>query len=137
MTKLVMGGLIMRFEKLFETVWNEKFGDFKKCEEDWIEITSEDAKKWTESAYELSKLTEEEPREFLRWDNAIKLLEEGKAIRLPFFFIREKNDNPKCPRCGCSYKNGFGALSRRDNKTEICSDCGTLEAFEDIGSVRW
>lgn len=34
-----MGDLIVQFEKLFETVWNEKFGDFKKCEEDWIETT--------------------------------------------------------------------------------------------------
>jgi hypothetical protein len=24
-----------------------------------------------------------------------------------------------------------GALSRADNKTEICSDCGTAEAIED------
>lgn len=25
----------------------------------------------------------------------------------------------------------MGALSRRDNETEICSDCGTREAMED------
>lgn len=45
---------------------------------------------------------------------------------------------PICPRC-----NGFipsnenagayaGAISRRDNKTEICSACGVSEAFEDF-----
>lgn len=37
----------------------------------------------------------------------------------------------KCPKC----KGPLGehpALSRRDNKTEICSDCGMLEALEDM-----
>jgi len=44
----------------------------------------------------------------------------------------------KCPKCGEPLE-GFPALSRRDNKTEICSDCGTLEAMEDflnIGSIK-
>ena len=30
----------------------------------------------------------------------------------------------KCPKCGKTYAKGRGALSRRDNKTEICPDCG-------------
>lgn len=37
----------------------------------------------------------------------------------------------KCPKCGKSYAKGKGALSRKDNKTEICSDCGYREAIED------
>lgn len=37
-----------------------------------------------------------------------------------------------CPRCGNAFITGTGALSRRDNKTEICSDCGYREAIEDI-----
>ena len=37
----------------------------------------------------------------------------------------------KCPRCKRMYR-GYPALSRRDNKTEICSDCGTAEALSDI-----
>lgn len=36
-----------------------------------------------------------------------------------------------CPRCGKKY-TGYPALSRRDNKTEICPDCGVAEAFEDF-----
>lgn len=36
-----------------------------------------------------------------------------------------------CPRCGGAM-NGYPALSRRDNKTEICSDCGTEEAMFDF-----
>jgi len=35
-----------------------------------------------------------------------------------------------CPRCNQEY-TGFPALSRVDNKTEICSDCGTQEALDD------
>ena len=36
----------------------------------------------------------------------------------------------KCPKCNImSYK--YPALSRRDNKTDICSKCGEIEAFED------
>ncbi len=37
-----------------------------------------------------------------------------------------------CPRCGQSY-NGRPALSRVDNETFICPDCGTREALESIG----
>ena len=40
------------------------------------------------------------------------------------------NKETKCPTCKRMYR-GFPALSRRDNKTEICSDCGTAEALTD------
>jgi predicted RNA-binding Zn-ribbon protein involved in translation (DUF1610 family) len=36
----------------------------------------------------------------------------------------------KCPRCGEELV-GYSALSRRDNKTDICSACGIAEALED------
>lgn len=35
----------------------------------------------------------------------------------------------KCPRCGRTY-NGCPAISRADNKTEICSVCGQKEALD-------
>ena len=35
-----------------------------------------------------------------------------------------------CPHCK-EEVNDFPAISRRDNKTEICSDCGTKEALND------
>ena len=35
-----------------------------------------------------------------------------------------------CPRCGKAY-DGYPALSRKDNVTEICPDCGREEALED------
>ena len=37
-----------------------------------------------------------------------------------------------CPACG-KLLTGYPALSRKDNKTEICSDCGTKEALADFG----
>lgn len=40
-----------------------------------------------------------------------------------------------CPKCGTQYHNP-PAISRRDNKTEICSNCGTKEALEDYYSGK-
>jgi DNA-directed RNA polymerase subunit RPC12/RpoP len=37
-----------------------------------------------------------------------------------------------CPKCGKEYQ-GSPALSRVDNKTYICPDCGTREALESMG----
>jgi hypothetical protein len=40
-----------------------------------------------------------------------------------------------CPRCDRVYED-HSALSRRDNATEICPDCGVEEALIDAGFVR-
>ena len=37
-----------------------------------------------------------------------------------------------CPRCGRTYTE-HPALSRSDNSTLICPDCGTREALESMG----
>jgi hypothetical protein len=45
---------------------------------------------------------------------------------------------PICPKCNNYIPNNEspgeypGAMSRRDNKIEICSDCGVQEALEDF-----
>lgn len=36
-----------------------------------------------------------------------------------------------CPVCGREYSD-YPAISRRDNVTEICPDCGVMEALEDF-----
>ena len=51
--------------------------------------------------------------------------------------IKMKTKDVRCPRCKLVYYNkGSGlthpALSRRDNKTWICSGCGTEEAMFDF-----
>lgn len=40
-------------------------------------------------------------------------------------------DTNKCPICGRMY-SGYPSLSRKDNKTKICPDCGTAEALESL-----
>jgi hypothetical protein len=48
----------------------------------------------------------------------------------------------KCPTCSGYIPNNenigayAGAISRKDNKTEICSACGTKEAMEDFFGVQ-
>ena len=37
-----------------------------------------------------------------------------------------------CPLCGKTYR-GYPALSRTDNQTHICPDCGIRQALESIG----
>ena len=41
-----------------------------------------------------------------------------------------KERKKKCPRCGAVI-TFYPAISRKDNKTEICSDCGVIEAIEE------
>lgn len=36
----------------------------------------------------------------------------------------------ECPVCGRIYSE-YPAISRKDNKTEICPDCGINEAFRE------
>ena len=39
-----------------------------------------------------------------------------------------------CPICGIVY-HGYPAISRLDNKTEICSECGIRQALASIGRI--
>ena len=41
----------------------------------------------------------------------------------------------KCPSCGKKYAD-HSAISRKDNKTEICTSCGVLEAIEAYTNAR-
>ena len=40
-----------------------------------------------------------------------------------------------CPKCGAIYHER-PAISREDNTTEICPDCGTREALDFLGIGR-
>lgn len=48
-------------------------------------------------------------------------------------FRKDYDERLMCPRCRVELLPlGYpGALSRTDNKTEVCSACGTAEAMED------
>ena len=41
-------------------------------------------------------------------------------------------DEVTCPLCGQVVHKQFYALSRVDNKTHICSDCGTWEGLASL-----
>lgn len=49
-----------------------------------------------------------------------------------FIVNTEPGQMKTCPKCGKEYQE-HPAISREDNKTEICPDCGTLEALEAAG----
>lgn len=56
-------------------------------------------------------------------------IEEPEPIKLEITVVESNSDKELCPIC----KNELGkypAISRKDNTTEICSNCGTLEALE-------
>lgn len=42
-----------------------------------------------------------------------------------------KNKERKCPICKKTY-TGYPAISRKDNKTEICPKCGQAEAMKEF-----
>ena len=42
-----------------------------------------------------------------------------------------KNKKRTCPLCKNTYYS-YPAISRKDNKTEICPECGVKEALEDF-----
>ena len=48
--------------------------------------------------------------------------------------MRETREETKkiCPKCGKEYK-GYPAISREDNATPICPQCGTRESLESLG----
>ena len=66
-------------------------------------------------------------------ENLLYIMERGveswnTVSRVHLRMVRKKHI---CPKCGNIIKN-YPALSRRNNQTEICSNCGTLEAIEDF-----
>lgn len=58
-----------------------------------------------------------------------RLVHEKKKLEIMEKEIADLQKQQICPRCG-KPMNGFPALSRKDNKTEICSQCGQDEAME-------
>jgi len=47
----------------------------------------------------------------------------------------KNKENRLCPKCH-KYYNDYPAISREDNKTEICPQCGQLEALEAVWKWR-
>ena len=79
----------------------------------------------------------------MKKDNVIpsidNFLYEGRAIKKAMYdmltneihlFISDR-DWVICPNCGCGYDE-YPAISRKDNKTEICPRCGEMEALNEF-----
>ena len=96
----------------------------------------------TEEAYtqqytDLTRRYEEKKAEYESLLDRKKAMEATAVVFSGILFrLTELDEIPTdfdvCPKCGQSYK-GRPALSREDNKTLICPDCGTREALATLG----
>lgn len=41
-----------------------------------------------------------------------------------------------CPGCTAEFPEHLGALSRYDNRTDICSDCGSMEGIAQFHAMQ-
>lgn len=58
-------------------------------------------------------------------------LKAKEPIKLEVIITENSDNNKICPICK-EEMGEYPAISRRDNKTEICSHCGMMEALEDF-----
>lgn len=128
---------INKIERLSLKVLEENFRDFSKCEEKWEDFN--DIKDLKSIFARLRRINEEiRPNKYYVYYEEEVFMNNlllGKVVEDMFFAYRLKTNYDKCPLCGANIIGG-AALSRRDNQTNICSDCGTKEALEDIMSSR-
>ncbi|MGU8989055.1 hypothetical protein ACV3V0_15290 [Clostridium perfringens] len=124
----------MVFEYLPLGTFENNFMNYQKCEGRWIDISEEKVKMFLESSLTTSRQCGVD-REYLDWSQAEKILKSGKVIKVITGDIRLVTKYNKCPICGSSITD-FPAISRRDNSTEICADCGNKEAIEEYIDFR-
>lgn len=125
----------LEFEMLTKDIIDSNFGDWAKCEDEWVPTTSEILQKGFEIAQRIMPNYKTE-YPYLDFNVGIEYLKKGFVIHLPYSYVRLKTDYPKCSKCGASIIDGLYAISRRDNETMICSNCGMKEAFEDLSRER-
>ena len=124
------GAAMYPYEKLSEDVLNEAHQNYAECEEHWMPIQEDVVKTCLKVAREVLALQGDNP-DIMAEAPCMELLEAGRVVHVPFGYIRKYTTMDKCPRCGASIPDGMAALSRYDNKTYICDQCGTAEAMED------
>lgn len=127
----------MLLERLRIKTFLIKNKDFKACESDWEDCPEYLTLDLLKTRYEedikiASKHTPSVNLTEYPWEDVANRLMAGKTASDTLYIYRTKTSDPKCPNCGSSYQKGLHALSRRDNKTRICSDCGVVEAFQDF-----
>lgn len=76
-------------------------------------------------------------------DSLSNLLWNGREVKKAYYDMLTNEiclmisdlDWHECPICHLGYE-GYPAISRKDNKTEICSECGNKEALGDWLSYK-
>lgn len=122
--------------------FKKNFEDFSRCEDLWEEFTpdSKPIDVICRSFKAMRNIIESEiPRQYLPYyeeEVMVNNLKLGRVVEDMFNLYRVSTDVEKCPICGASMFPRFTAISRRDNKTRICSFCAQDEAMEDIMNVR-
>ena len=121
-----------KYQVLNVFVLQENFEDFTRCKQNWLTLEPARAKAMFEvtlkSAEQLHKKV---PADLKSWETITDLMASGKAVRVYDTIFREVRDQKTCPLCG-GYIEGEGAISRLDNHTMICCDCGQKEALNDM-----
>ena len=115
------------YEYLPAGLLDEAYGDFSACEGKWQRINETQYNVFLTAPCCVVRKPEEDV-----FREANEYIDTGKVLSIPIGYIRKATSEKKCPKCGASVF-GIGALSRIDNKTVICSECGTAEALEDYG----
>lgn len=68
------------------------------------------------------------------YQGSIVIRADDKRIRKVGDGMEKKKEEVRiCPRCGQTYCD-YPATSRADGKTQICPDCGIMEALESVGA---
>lgn len=130
-----------QIEKLSLEVLKRTFDDFSKCEDKWVlmdDNSIETLKTIFKSLREVVKqLHPEEYYPIYEEEVFLNRLRLGQTVEDMYNVYRVKTTLDKCPICGASIFDGTFAISRRDNKTIICSNCGMKEAIEDFSDTRF
>lgn len=73
---------------------------------------------------------------YYRWGTAnIEVRACQKHLKEVFAALNKIQGGKVCPTCTQTYF-AYPALSRKDNKTEICPGCGVLEALSDYAKHK-
>lgn len=131
-----IGGIIMEEFR----VERKGRGDLspKDPKKGWVASSLEEAYQHCELTREIIKETNDQvhKEEHFEDEHVKERLSEGRIIYTPMILFRGVIGTEVCPLCGSTFKKGMGALSRKDNETVMCSDCGTEEAMSEYLSEK-
>lgn len=99
----------------------------------WKDTTTEFILEHAALLQKILKLTRgpEFDTSFLDENRLVEQLENGFIVNMNMMIVRAVLGSETCPTCGATAES-LTSLSRRDNETMICENCGMREAFEDM-----